>query len=116
MERQRWAPLIKDYEGGTLMECYINPNINYIEIPATVRKQRMIVEAKINSMTVCAEPVHSHSPKKSPCCLSILTWILFFSSRPRPTLLWCPIKCWEGPPMVDSRLRNVPRIVHLIQI
>ena len=54
MERQRWAPLIKDYEGGTLMECYINPNINYVEIPATIRKQRMVVEAKINSLTVCA--------------------------------------------------------------
>jgi hypothetical protein len=55
MERQRWAPLIKDYEGGTLMECYINPNINYVEIPATIRKQRMVVEAKINSLTVCAQ-------------------------------------------------------------
>lgn len=52
MERSRWAHLIKDYEGGTLMECYINPNINYIEIPAMVRRQRKAVEDKIQSMTV----------------------------------------------------------------
>mmetsp|Transcript_43760 Transcript_43760/g.106998 ORF Transcript_43760/g.106998 Transcript_43760/m.106998 type:complete len:386 (+) Transcript_43760:108-1265(+) len=51
MERGRWAPFIKDYEGGTLMECYINPNIPYLEIPAMVRKQRKVVEDKISSMT-----------------------------------------------------------------
>ena len=30
MPRERWAPFIKDYEGGTLMECYINPRIEYV--------------------------------------------------------------------------------------
>ncbi len=33
MPRERWAPFIKDYEGGTLMECYINPRIEYTPTP-----------------------------------------------------------------------------------
>jgi len=51
MERQRWAPLIKDYEGGTLMECYINPNINYIEIPAMVKRQQQEVLDVVSALT-----------------------------------------------------------------
>mmetsp|Transcript_35758 Transcript_35758/g.70056 ORF Transcript_35758/g.70056 Transcript_35758/m.70056 type:complete len:386 (+) Transcript_35758:22-1179(+) len=51
MERSRWAPLIKDYEGGTLMECYINPNINNIEIPAMVKRQQKVVENVVSALT-----------------------------------------------------------------
>jgi len=51
MGPKRWAALIKDYEGGTLMECYINPHINYLDIPAMIRRQRRTIEDKIASLT-----------------------------------------------------------------
>jgi histone acetyltransferase len=51
MRKDRWAPGIKDYEGGTLMECYINPNINYLEIPLMVKRQRKVMDDKIAELT-----------------------------------------------------------------
>jgi histone acetyltransferase len=47
MPRDRWAPFIKDYEGGTLMEFYVNPNIPYLDVPKMVAQQRAFVEAAI---------------------------------------------------------------------
>ena len=34
MPKDRWVGYIKDYDGGTLMECYIHPNVNYLKVPA----------------------------------------------------------------------------------
>jgi histone acetyltransferase len=51
MYKERWAPHIKDYEGATVMECYINPNIDYLDIPAMVARQRKVVQDKVASMT-----------------------------------------------------------------
>mmetsp|Transcript_67362 Transcript_67362/g.179840 ORF Transcript_67362/g.179840 Transcript_67362/m.179840 type:complete len:382 (+) Transcript_67362:95-1240(+) len=51
MERSRWAPYIKDYEGATLMECFINPYVDYLDIPTMIKRQRRMVESKIRSMT-----------------------------------------------------------------
>mmetsp|Transcript_60321 Transcript_60321/g.142118 ORF Transcript_60321/g.142118 Transcript_60321/m.142118 type:complete len:381 (+) Transcript_60321:219-1361(+) len=48
---KRWVQYIKDYEGGTLMECYINPHINYLDIPSMIRRQRRTIEEKVSSMT-----------------------------------------------------------------
>jgi hypothetical protein len=31
---------IKDYDGGTLMECRIDPKLPYIDLPAMIRRQR----------------------------------------------------------------------------
>jgi histone acetyltransferase len=41
-----WKDLIKDYDGGTLMEAYVNPNINYSELSNNLQKQK---EFLINS-------------------------------------------------------------------
>lgn len=44
MSRRRWFGYIKDYEGGTLMECTIHPSIDYLrqkEIFENQRKQLM---------------------------------------------------------------------------
>jgi len=40
MHRDRWVGYIKDYDGGTLMECSINRNINYLDVPGMIQKQR----------------------------------------------------------------------------
>jgi hypothetical protein len=29
----RWVGWIKEYDGGTLMECYIHPGVNYLRVP-----------------------------------------------------------------------------------
>jgi len=32
MPAERWKGYIKDYEGGTMMECFVHPTINYSKI------------------------------------------------------------------------------------
>ena len=33
MPKDRWFGFIKDYDGGTLMECYIYPHMDYLRVP-----------------------------------------------------------------------------------
>jgi hypothetical protein len=33
---------IKDYDGGTLMECRIDPKLPYTDLPAMIRCQRQV--------------------------------------------------------------------------
>jgi len=40
MDKDRWLGYIKDYDGGTLMECAINMHVNYLNIPGVVQLQR----------------------------------------------------------------------------
>jgi hypothetical protein len=42
---------IKDYDGGTLMECKINERINYLDVQGTVQRQRAAVQEKIKSFS-----------------------------------------------------------------
>jgi len=46
MPSDRWKGYIKDYEGANLMECYIDPRMDYRDISAVItRQQQAIVEA-----------------------------------------------------------------------
>lgn len=47
MPRARWFGYIKDYDGGTLMECRINNKVSYLDINGMVLKQRLAVYEKI---------------------------------------------------------------------
>ncbi len=42
MSRERWYGYIKDYDGGTLMECTIHPEVNYLNIPGMIHAQRQV--------------------------------------------------------------------------
>jgi N-acetylglutamate synthase-like GNAT family acetyltransferase len=42
MPKSNWFGYIKDYDGGTLMECVIHDRINYLEITAMVQRQRKV--------------------------------------------------------------------------
>ena len=42
MHKDRWVGYIKDYDGGTLMECAINKNINYLNVPGMIQRQRAV--------------------------------------------------------------------------
>jgi len=51
LPRSVWAGYIKDYEGGTIMECVLLPKVNYLEIRDMVAKQRDAVLAKIREVS-----------------------------------------------------------------
>ena len=40
---ERWRGYVKDYEGGTMMECKIHPHIDYSKIGQIVAKQKKYV-------------------------------------------------------------------------
>lgn len=56
MTKGRYHGLIKDYDGGTLMECYIHPSIDYTRIPEMLDAQRDFILSQVkkyaNSHTV----------------------------------------------------------------
>ncbi|CAI5736361.1 unnamed protein product [Peronospora destructor] len=47
MARPNWYGYIKDYDGGTLMECTIHTQINYLKITSMLHKQRKAIQDKI---------------------------------------------------------------------
>lgn len=50
LEREKWAGYIKEYDGGTLMECLLTaPSV--ADFPAALRAQRAAVEAKVRELT-----------------------------------------------------------------
>ena len=60
MSPDRWVGYIKDYDGGTLMECSMHSNVNYLDISGMVSKQREAVFAAIKregKSTVIREPL-----------------------------------------------------------
>lgn len=42
---------IKDYDGGTLMECVFRPKIDYLNIPGLIKKQRAAIFDKIKEIS-----------------------------------------------------------------
>ncbi|EDO05457.1 Bromodomain family protein [Babesia bovis T2Bo] len=50
MPKERWFGYIKDYDGGTLMECYISPNINYLRLSDMLGKQKAIISQCIEAI------------------------------------------------------------------
>mmetsp|Transcript_11546 Transcript_11546/g.15052 ORF Transcript_11546/g.15052 Transcript_11546/m.15052 type:complete len:999 (-) Transcript_11546:451-3447(-) len=51
MHPDRWMGYIKDYDGGTLMECAINPCIDYLNIAQMLKSQKQFLMNKIKSMS-----------------------------------------------------------------
>ena len=47
MPKDRWVGFIKDYDGGTLMECYIHPSIDFLHVPEVLSRQRKFVHDRI---------------------------------------------------------------------
>lgn len=51
LPRSVWAGYIKDYEGGTIMECALLSKVDYLEIRDMVSKQREAVLQKIREVS-----------------------------------------------------------------
>jgi histone acetyltransferase len=49
MPKGRYQGLIKDYDGGTIMECYVHPSIDYTRIAETVGIQRQFILDRIRA-------------------------------------------------------------------
>jgi histone acetyltransferase len=51
LEKSIWMGYIKDYEGGTLMQCSMVPRIRYLEVGRLLLKQKETVLAKIRPLS-----------------------------------------------------------------
>mmetsp|Transcript_35389 Transcript_35389/g.56546 ORF Transcript_35389/g.56546 Transcript_35389/m.56546 type:complete len:781 (-) Transcript_35389:34-2376(-) len=51
LPRERWRGYIKDYDGGTLMECAINEYVDYLGIPKMIAAQRKFLYEKIKEVS-----------------------------------------------------------------
>ena len=51
LEKSIWMGYIKDYEGGTIMQCTMLPKIRYLEAPRMLQKQKEGVQAKIRAVS-----------------------------------------------------------------
>lgn len=51
LEKPLWMGYIKDYEGGTIMQCSMIPKIRYLESARMLIKQKECVRAKIRSVS-----------------------------------------------------------------
>lgn len=53
LEKERWHGYIKDYDGGILMECKIDPKLPYIDLSIMIRRQRQAIDEKIKELSNC---------------------------------------------------------------
>ncbi|XP_047308671.1 histone acetyltransferase GCN5 [Impatiens glandulifera] len=51
LEKDRWHGYIKDYDGGILMECKIDPKLHYTELSLMVRRQRQAIDETIKEFS-----------------------------------------------------------------
>eukprot|EP00164_Ancoracysta_twista_P027417 GFYU01053902.1.p1 GENE.GFYU01053902.1~~GFYU01053902.1.p1 ORF type:complete len:312 (-),score=113.04 GFYU01053902.1:204-1085(-) len=51
MPEARWRGYIKDYDGGTLMECKINMYVNYLDIPGMIKRQRAAIYERVKALS-----------------------------------------------------------------
>eukprot|EP01052_Picozoa_sp_SAG31_P023812 SAG31_NODE_1987_length_6724_cov_18.235925_3_plen_247_part_00 len=89
MGTHRWAGYIKDYEGGTLMECVINKHIDYLDIPGMIQKQKQCLIDKIKQFSN-SHVVHevgfckrggAASGQDPPCSRAILFYLRILTRK-----------------------------------
>ena len=51
LDKPKWMGYIKDYEGGTIMQCSMLPRIRYLESARMLLKQKAVVHAKIRAVS-----------------------------------------------------------------
>lgn len=53
LEEKKFKGYIKDYDGGTLMECVIRPDIDYLDIPRMLKRQSQAINQRFTNITHC---------------------------------------------------------------
>jgi len=62
MPKGRYHGLIKDYDGGTMMECYVHPSIDYTRIPEMIQTQREFVLSRVRLISKSDKIVYPALP------------------------------------------------------
>lgn len=47
MPRDWWAGVIKDYDGGTIMECHMHPTFDFLRVKEIIQQQRGCIHQKV---------------------------------------------------------------------
>mmetsp|Transcript_6815 Transcript_6815/g.9203 ORF Transcript_6815/g.9203 Transcript_6815/m.9203 type:complete len:216 (-) Transcript_6815:16-663(-) len=63
MPKGRFQGLIKDYDGGTIMECYIHPSIDFTRVPEMIKAQRNFIMERIRLVAKSHKVVYPPLPK-----------------------------------------------------
>ncbi|KAG2328995.1 hypothetical protein Bca4012_021384 [Brassica carinata] len=53
LEKDVWYGFIKDYDGGLLMECKIDPKLPYTDLSSMIRQQRKAIDERIKELSNC---------------------------------------------------------------
>ncbi|KAG7565679.1 Acyl-CoA N-acyltransferase [Arabidopsis suecica] len=53
LEKDVWHGFIKDYDGGLLMECKIDPKLPYTDLSSMIRQQRKAIDERIRELSNC---------------------------------------------------------------
>ncbi|KAL9261128.1 Histone acetyltransferase GCN5-like protein [Drosera capensis] len=53
LEKDRWQGYIKDYDGGSLMECKMDPKFPYTDLSTMIHRQRQAIDEKIRELSNC---------------------------------------------------------------
>lgn len=65
LDRSVWAGYIKDYEGGTIMQCTMLPKIDYLDKANIFKKQQEAIMTKIRQMSK-SHIIHPGLPQFQP--------------------------------------------------
>lgn len=63
MPKSQWTGFIKDYDGAHLMECYIHPTVNYLDV--RTHRTHAPVCLFVCLLTVCP-PSNAHTHTNRP--------------------------------------------------
>jgi len=63
MPKGRFHGLIKDYDGATMVECYIHPNVDYTRIPEMIQLQKEFILQQVKSQAKSDKVVYPALPK-----------------------------------------------------
>lgn len=63
MPKGRYNGLIKDYDGGTMMECFIHPSIDYTRIPEMLQAQREFIMSRVRLRAKSHKVVYDPLPR-----------------------------------------------------
>ena len=63
MPKGRYQGLIKEYDGGTMMECYVHPSVDFTYISETLSAQRKIILNRIKLKALSHSDVYDPLPK-----------------------------------------------------
>ena len=96
LKRERWQGYIKDYEGATLVECCVDPTIDYLSTRQVAEQQRLAVSKRIAELSTAKSPGEA----EAAAAAEALNAKRVRAGWPRPSF-----ECRVGPPGAQ---RSVP--------